>query len=195
LAHETLPAAVTGQVQGTADVFKASFANLSLLLLVTIFVIYIILGILYENFLHPITVMSTLPPAALGGLLTLFIFNYPLSLYAFVGLILLLGIVMKNGIILIDFANDAILEGKTPLEAIQHACHARFRPILMTTFSALMGAIPIAIGMGGMTAQSRIPLGLVIIGGLIVSQVLTLYLTPVLYLYLEKLRERLHKKT
>lgn len=195
LAHKTLPSAVTGQVQGTADVFKASSANLSLLLLVTIFVIYIILGILYENFLHPITVMSTLPPAALGGLLTLFIFGYPLSLYAFVGLILLLGIVMKNGIILIDFANDAILQGKTPLEAIQHACHARFRPILMTTFSALMGAIPIAIGMGGMTAQSRIPLGLVIIGGLIVSQILTLYLTPVLYLYLENLRERFHHKT
>lgn len=195
LARRSLPPTVTGQVQGTADVFKASFANLSLLLLVTFFVIYIILGILYENFLHPITVMSTLPPAALGGLLTLFIFRYPLSLYAFVGLILLLGIVMKNGIILIDFANDAILEGKTPLEAIQQACHKRFRPILMTTFSALMGAIPIAIGMGGMTAQSRIPLGLVIIGGLIVSQILTLYLAPVLYLYLENLRERFHPKT
>ncbi|HUD02263.1 MAG TPA: efflux RND transporter permease subunit, partial [Rhabdochlamydiaceae bacterium] len=116
------------------------------------------------------------------------------SLYAFVGLILLLGIVMKNGIILIDFANDGIQAGKTPLEAIQHACHARFRPILMTTFSALMGAVPIAIGMGGMTAQSRIPLGLVIIGGLIVSQILTLYLTPVLYLYLENLREKFHQR-
>jgi HAE1 family hydrophobic/amphiphilic exporter-1 len=194
LARETLPPTVTGQVQGTADVFKDSFANLSLLLMVTFFVIYIILGILYENFLHPITVMSTLPPAALGGLLTLFIFKYPLSLYAFVGLILLLGIVMKNGIILIDFANDAILEGKTPLEAIQQACHQRFRPILMTTFSAIMGAVPIAIGMGGMTAQSRTPLGLVIIGGLIVSQILTLYLTPVLYLFLESLRERFHRK-
>ncbi len=194
LARQMLPPTVTGQVQGTADVFKDSFANLSLLLMITFFVIYIILGILYENFLHPITVMSTLPPAALGGLLTLLIFNYPLSLYAFVGLILLLGIVMKNGIILIDFANDAILEGKTPLEAIQHACHQRFRPILMTTFSALMGAVPIAIGMGGMTAQSRIPLGLVIIGGLIVSQVLTLYLTPAVYLFLESLRERFHRK-
>ncbi len=194
LARKSLPATVTGQVQGTADVFKDSFANLNLLLLVTIFVIYIILGILYENFLHPITVMSTLPPAALGGLLTLFIFNYPLSLYAFVGLILLLGIVMKNGIILIDFANDAILAGKTPLEAIKQACRQRFRPILMTTFSALMGAVPIALGFGGMTAQTRIPLGLVIIGGLIVSQILTLYLTPVLYLFLENLREKCHKK-
>jgi hydrophobic/amphiphilic exporter-1 (mainly G- bacteria), HAE1 family len=194
LARKTLPPTVVGQVQGTADVFKASFANLSILLLITFFVIYVILGILYENFLHPITVMSTLPPAALGGLLTLAIFQYPLSLYAFVGLILLLGIVMKNGIILIDFANDAILAGKTPLEAISYACHNRFRPILMTTFAALMGAVPIAIGMGGMAAQSRRPLGLVIIGGLLVSQVLTLYLTPILYLYLEKLREKFRRQ-
>ncbi len=189
LAHETLPPSVTGKVQGTADVFQSSFANLSLLLLITLFVIYIILGILYENFFHPITVMSTLPPAALGGLLTLYLFHIPLSLYAFVGLILLLGIVMKNGIILIDFANDGILAGKTPHEAITEACRVRFRPILMTTFSAMMGAVPIALGMGGMTAQSRTPLGLVIIGGLLVSQILTLYFTPVLYLYLEKLRK------
>ncbi len=194
LAHKTLPPTVVGNVQGTADVFKASFANLTTMLLITFFVIYIILGILYENFLHPITVMSTLPPAALGGLLTLLIFNEPLSLYAFVGIILLLGIVMKNGIIMIDFANDSILAGKTPEEAIYHACTTRFRPILMTTFSALMGAVPIAIGVGGMTAQGRRPLGLVIIGGLLVSQVLTLYLTPVLYLYLEKFREWIHSK-
>ncbi len=193
-AKQTLPATVTGHIQGTADVFKASFANLAAMLLVTIFVIYIILGILYENFLHPITVMSTLPPAALGGLLTLFIFQEPLSLYAFVGIILLLGIVMKNGIIMIDFANDSILAGKTPEEAILHACTTRFRPILMTTFSALMGAVPIVMGIGGMTAQGRRPLGLVIIGGLIVSQILTLYLTPILYLYLEKLREWAHRK-
>jgi HAE1 family hydrophobic/amphiphilic exporter-1 len=194
LAHKTLPPTVVGHIQGTADVFKASFANLTTLLLITFFVIYIILGILYENFLHPVTVMSTLPPAALGGLLTLLLFQEPLSLYAFVGLILLLGIVMKNGIIMIDFANDFILQGKAPEEAIYQACIARFRPILMTTFSALMGAVPIAIGIGGMTAQGRRPLGLVIIGGLIVSQILTLYLTPVLYLYLEKLRERMHQK-
>jgi HAE1 family hydrophobic/amphiphilic exporter-1 len=193
LARKTLPATVTGHIQGTADVFKASFANLSILLLVTIFIVYIILGILYENFLHPITVMSTLPPAALGGLLTLLIFNEPLSLYAFVGIILLLGIVMKNGIIMIDFANDSILAGKSPEEAITHACLTRFRPILMTTFSALMGAVPIALGIGGMSAEGRRPLGLVIIGGLIVSQILTLYLTPILYLYLEKLRKRFHQ--
>ncbi len=194
LARQTLPVTVVGNVQGTADVFKASFANLNILLLITFFVIYIILGILYENFLHPITVMSTLPPAALGGLLTLLIFQEPISLYAFVGLILLLGIVMKNGIILIDFANDSILAGKTPKEAIHHACISRFRPILMTTFSALMGAVPIAIGLGGMTAQGRRPLGLVIVGGLIISQILTLYLTPILYLYLEELREWVHRK-
>ncbi|MGH2638774.1 MAG: efflux RND transporter permease subunit, partial [Rhabdochlamydiaceae bacterium] len=194
LAHKTLPPTVIGHIQGTADVFKASFANLTTMLFITFFVIYIILGILYENFLHPITVMSTLPPAALGGLLTLLIFNEPLSLYAFVGIILLLGIVMKNGIIMIDFANNFIFAGKTPEEAIYHACITRFRPILMTTFSALMGAVPIAVGVGGMTAQGRRPLGLVIIGGLLVSQVLTLYLTPILYLYLEKLREWAHRK-
>lgn len=194
LARQTLPPTVTGHIQGTADIFKTAFANLNLLLLVALFAIYIILGILYENYLHPLTVMSTLPPAALGGLLTLLIFQEPFSLYAFVGIILLLGIVMKNGIIMIDFAGDAILAGKSPKESIVQACTTRFRPILMTTFSALMGAVPIALGLGGMTAQGRRPLGLVIIGGLIVSQVLTLYLTPVLYLELEKLRERLQRK-
>jgi HAE1 family hydrophobic/amphiphilic exporter-1 len=194
LARNNLPASVNGQVQGTADVFRASFANLNTLLLVTFFLVYIILGILYENFFHPITVMSTLPPATLGGLLTLVLFNQPLSLYAFVGLILLLGIVMKNGIILVDFANESVIAGKTPEEAITHACLARFRPIVMTTFSALMSAIPIAVGMGGMTAQGREPLGLVIIGGLIISQILTLFLTPVIYLYLETLREKYFHK-
>lgn len=193
LARDYLPPMVHGRVQGTADVFRASFANLTILLLITFFLIYVILGILYENFLHPITVMSTLPPATLGGLVTLVLFRQPLSLYAFVGLILLLGIVMKNGIILIDFANESIHEGKSPMEAITHACIERFRPILMTTFAAIMGAIPIALGMGGMTASGREPLGLVIIGGLIFSQVLTLFLTPVIYLFLENIREKIHK--
>ncbi len=188
-SNETLPPNVMGQVQGTASVFQESFANLNFLLLITFFLIYIILGILYENFFHPLTVMSTLPPAALGGLAILFLFREAFSLYAFVGFILLLGIVLKNGIILIDFAIEGVAAGKTPLEAINDACRTRFRPILMTTLSALMGAIPIALGLGGMTAQTRRSLGLVIIGGLLVSQILTLYLTPVTYLYLEEFRE------
>ncbi len=188
IALQVLPPDVTGTLVGTASTFKESFRDLNFLLLITFFLIYIILGILYENFLHPLTVMSTLPPAALGGILTLLLFGYPLSLYAFVGFILLLGIVMKNGIIMIDFANEATQQGKDPVEAITTACLTRFRPILMTTFSALMGAVPIALGIGGMTAQGRIPLGLVIVGGLFFSQLLTLFLTPIVYLYLEHLR-------
>lgn len=191
-AKETLPPGVGGVAAGTANVFKNSFANLNFLLLITIFVIYLILGILYESFLPPLAVMSTLAPAALGGLLSLLIFNYTLSLYAFVGIIMLLGIVMKNGIIMVDFANEFVSkEKKTAEEAILHACIVRFRPILMTTLSAMMGAVPIALGFGGMTAQSRKSLGVVIVGGLIFSQILTLYLTPVIYIYLERLREYL----
>jgi len=192
LAQEVLPPTVNGDVQGSASIFTSSFANLTGLLLVTFFVVYIILGILYENFFHPIAVMSTLPPAALGGLLTLYVFQETFSLYAFVGLIMLLGIVMKNGIIMIDFANDAIeKEGKNAHDAIKEACLIRFRPILMTTFAALMGAVPIALGLGGATSLSRRPLGMVIIGGLLFSQVLTLFVTPVTFLYLETLREKI----
>jgi len=195
VAKDALPTTVFGTIQGAADIFKKSFANLNFLLIITIFMVYMILGILYENFFHPITVMSTLPPAALGGLLTLLLFGYSLSLYAFVGLILLLGIVMKNGIIMVDFANEAVeSENKAPEEAITSACSARFRPILMTTFAALMGALPIAIGIGGVTAIGRRPIGVVIVGGLIFSQILTLYLTPVIYLYIEGIRRWLKKK-
>ncbi len=194
-AAEIMPPNVSAQVQGTADVFQQSFANLQVLLLVMIFVIYVILGILYENFIHPLTVMSTLPPAALGGLITLIIFNLPLSLYAFVGIVLLLGIVMKNGIIMIDFANERISkENMTPHDAIVDACLKRFRPILMTTIAALMGAVPIALGVGGLTALSRRPLGIVIVGGLIFSQVLTLFFTPVIFIELEALRRTCRKK-
>ncbi len=195
IAKQTLPSNVLGSVQGAADVFEQSFSNMPFLLLITIFIVYVILGILYENFFPPITVLSTLPPAALGGFISLLIFGMSLSLYAFVGLIMLLGIVLKNGIIMIDFANESRLhEGKSIHDAIHHACMVRCRPILMTTFAALMGAVPIALGIGGMTAQSRRPLGVVIVGGLIISQVLTLYLTPIIYVYVETLHEKLKHK-
>ena len=188
LSNEVLPSSINANVQGAANIFLQSFSNLGYLLLITIFIIYVILGILYENFFHPITVMSTLPPAAFGGLLSLLIFQAPISIYSFLGIVMLLGIVLKNGIIMIEFANQAAREGKTAYDAIVDACMIRFRPILMTTISALMGAVPIALGIGGITAQGRSPLGIAIIGGLIFSQVLTLYLTPVTYLYLESLQ-------
>jgi HAE1 family hydrophobic/amphiphilic exporter-1 len=159
------------------------------------FIVYIILGILYENFFPPFTVMSTLPPAALGGFLSLVICRQALSLYAIVGMIMLLGIVMKNGIIMVDFANSSRQsEGKSIHESIFHACMVRCRPILMTTFAALMGAVPIALGIGGATAKSRQGLGIVIVGGLIFSQIMTLYLTPVIYTYIEELHEKLKRK-
>lgn len=192
LAAETLPPTVNGSVQGTANIFLQSFASLEILLIIAIFIIYVILGILYENFFPPITVMSTLPPAALGGILSLLLFQMPLSLTAFIGFIMLLGIVMKNGIIMIDFANHTRLhEDKSIHDAIHYACMVRCRPILMTTFAAMMGAVPIALGLGGMSAASRQPLGIVIVGGLIFSQILTLYLTPVIYVYIETLHEKL----
>jgi HAE1 family hydrophobic/amphiphilic exporter-1 len=195
LAKQTLPITVTGSVQGSASVFKQSFANLQYLVLIAFFIVYVILGILYENFFPPFTVMSTLPPAALGGLLALMLCRQSLSLYAVVGMIMLLGIVMKNGIILIDFANDSRLHhGKSIHEAIFHACMVRCRPILMTTFAALMGALPLALAIGGATAKSHQSLGIVIVGGLIFSQIMTLYLTPVIYTYVEELHAKLHAK-
>ncbi len=191
-----LPPQVRGTVHGAADVFKRSFSNLKFLFLITLFTIYIILGILYESFIHPLTVMSALPPAIVGGLLMLFLFGEPLSLFSFVGLIMLLGIVMKNGIMMVDFANAQIEEEKkSPFDAIYNASLIRFRPIMMTTFAALMGAVPIALGIGGASAQSRIPLGLVVIGGLIVSQALTLFLTPVIYYYFQTFQEKLRQKS
>jgi HAE1 family hydrophobic/amphiphilic exporter-1 len=191
LTKKDFPPQLSGKIIGTAAIFAGSFKSLNFLILLALFVIYVLLGILYESFIHPITVMSALPPTLLGGLLALFLFRQTLSIYSFIGLILLIGIVLKNGIMMIDFANVSIrVEKKTPFDAIIEASLIRFRPILMTTFSALMGAVPIALGVGGAMAQNRVSLGVCIIGGLIFSQLLTLLLTPVLYYYLESLREK-----
>lgn len=192
LTKGNIPSNVYGKVIGTADLFKSSFQSLNLLLILAFFVIYVILGILYESFIHPITVMSTLPTTLLGGLLTLKLFGETLSIYSFVGLILLIGIVLKNGIMMVDFAIQATQKEKKPAyDAIIEACLIRFRPIMMTSFCALMGAVPIALGVGGAMAQTRISLGLCIVGGLIFSQMLTLLLTPVIYYYLEILQEKI----
>ncbi len=192
LTEGDIPPQVFGQVIGTADIFKSSFQSLNFLLILAFFVIYIVLGILYESFIHPITVMSTLPTTLLGGLFTLQIFKQTLSIYSFVGLILLIGIVLKNGIMMVDFAIAAVeKEGKKPYDAIIEACLIRFRPIMMTTICAMMGAVPIALGIGGAMAQSHISLGLCIVGGLVISQILTLLLTPVIYYYFETLQEKI----
>lgn len=193
LARKALPPAISTSFQGTAQEFQSSMQGLGMLLCMAILVIYIVLGILYESFIHPVTILSGLPSAGLGALLTLFIFHMDLDVYAFVGLIMLIGIVKKNAIMQIDFALEAQRnEGKNPLEAIYQGCLIRFRPIMMTTMAALMGALPIALGFGA-GAEARRPLGLVMVGGLLFSQLVTLYLTPVFYTYMDTFQEKIRK--
>lgn len=191
LIQSVIPVSVTTSFQGASQVFQSSLPDLLLLLLIAILVIYLILGILYEDFIHPITILSGLPSAGFGALLTLLIFHVELNVYSFIGIMLLVGIVKKNGIMMVDFAIESQRdEAKKPSEAIYQACLVRFRPIMMTTMAALMGTLPIAIGFGA-GSESRRPLGIAVVGGLIFSQILTLYITPVFYIYMEAWRKKI----
>jgi HAE1 family hydrophobic/amphiphilic exporter-1 len=194
IADETLPSTVTTNFQGAAKAFENSLTNLWVLLVVAILVVYIVLGVLYESYIHPLTILSGLPSAGFGALLTLFIFHMDLNIYAFVGLIMLIGIVKKNAIMQIDFALDAERnQGMPPRQAIYEGCLIRFRPIMMTTMAALLGAVPIAVGYGA-GGEARQPLGLVVVGGLMFSQLVTLYLTPVVYTYMAGMQEKFRSK-
>ena len=188
-AAEIVPSTVRGELQGEAQTFSSTVTSMTILMGLAVFVMYVILAILYESYVHPLTVLSTLPTALVGGLLTLFVFGEEASLYAFVGMFMLMGIVKKNGIMIVDFARARVDAGESADKAIHDASMDRFRPILMTTLAAVFGALPIALGYGA-DGSSRRPLGLVVVGGLVVSQFITLFITPVIYLYLEQFQER-----
>jgi hydrophobic/amphiphilic exporter-1 (mainly G- bacteria), HAE1 family len=192
-ASATLPSTIATNFQGAAQAFQDSLQGLGLILLMAVVVIYIVLGVLYESFSHPFTILSGLPAAGFGALVTLIVFHTDLNLYAFVGIIMLIGLVMKNGIMMVDFALEAQARGQSPAEAIREASLVRFRPIMMTTMAAFAGALPIALGLGA-GAESRRPLGLAVCGGLLISQLLTLYITPVYYVYIEGARQRLGRR-
>jgi HAE1 family hydrophobic/amphiphilic exporter-1 len=193
-ASQIVPPGVRAELQGEALTFSRTVTSLTILMALAVFVMYVILAILYESYVHPLTVLSTLPTALVGGLLTLIVFGQDASLYAFVGMFMLMGIVKKNGIMIVDFARHRVEAGEPADLAIHDASMDRFRPILMTTLAAVFGAVPIALGYGA-DGSSRQPLGLVVVGGLVVSQFITLYITPVIYLYLEEFQEKVLDRT